>query len=430
MDICKNCGALIPEGAKFCPECGTVNDLANMAQSGQIKQEGYIPHSWMEDNGSAGNTGSYNTDAQSGNYNTGTQPGGSYQSSYTPPVTPPPGNTGKGGKKKNPAIFVFGFLGLLLVVLVAVLIGGSGSKSKADPNLGLYECVSREALGIDIGGGDDWVELKSGGKLTIYMTDEEYDGKWTLDGEDIEITQAGDTFSGTLEDGVLVIDFNDLICTYLKDGAEVPDDIGSNSAAPAPAPQAPAEAPAPAIEETVDYGWWEGDWYGWWIMNNATGDYTDLEDSCWDCCATISAESDGTGYIQIWDTDNDPDKCFALSDLEFVTGSGTMGCLVSVDGMMYDDTISYYEWYVDPVGSYTAEYENMIAFEGTYVNPEDSSSTFEYFIFMRPWGTDWEDVRSDPDNPNMPYTDMMPLLYDSWYAQHRYGQMPEYFDLE
>jgi len=263
-------------------------------------------------------------------------------------------------------------------------------------------------MGVDIGGGTDWVELKSGDRITVCMEDEEYNGKWTLDGEEITITQAGDTFMGTLSDGVLVVDFSDLICTYVMDGVVVNE---------------------PAVEElSIDYGWWEGDWYGWWIMNNTAGEYVDLEDNCWDACARIELDSNGVGTIHLWDTDDEPGKYFSISDIEIVSGSGDMGCMVSIEGDIYDYQIGYSDWYVDPVASYTSCYDNFIAIEGYYESPSNSSDHFEYFIFLRPWGTEWEDVRNDMENPDMPYTDMMPVGYDDWYMSNIYGPMPDSFN--
>ena len=51
-----------------------------------------------------------------------------------------------------------------------------------------------------------------------------------------------------------------------------------------------------------------------------------------------------------------------------------------------------------------------------------------YLVFLRPWGMSWEDVRSDACE-DMPYSEMMPRLYDEWYVPHMNGAMPEYFDL-
>lgn len=404
MDICKNCGAIIQDGVKFCPSCGTKNDLADFSSAGmQIKQEGYIPKSWIED------TGASNANANPGvNYQgAADRYSGTYQNSYTPPVSPDPP---QGGKKKKPAIFVFGFIAALVILLVCILAFG-GSEDSSDPNLGRYECISCMAMDIELGGEGDWLELKSGGKVTVCLDGEEYNGKWTLEGNKITITQSGDTFEGTLSNGIAVLDFNDLICTYAKDGAKLP------------------EASAPAVEEIgVDLQWWQGDWYGWWIMNNTTGEYTDLEDSCWDTCAVIDLDSTGEGSIELWDTDNEPGLYFAICDIEIVDGDSELGKLISVDGSMYDGDIEYYDWSFDPATSYVSEYDHMLCIEGKYYDPDNSANSFEYFIFLRPWGTYWEDVRNDPENPNMPYTDMMPVHYDDWYMEHVNGAMPASFN--
>lgn len=393
MAFCRNCGSALPENVKFCPGCGSAVEAAPAGD--QIRQEAYIPHSWMEDGGStANNTPNTYT---GGGYQTGGT--GSYQSSYTPPVDP-----GKKKKKFNPAILVFGALFVVLIILIVTLVGG-GSSGNDDPNLGRYECVSRVAYGTDLGPGEDWVEIKSAGRITVYMTDDEYNGKYTIDGDKITITQAGDTFEGTVADGVLIVDFNELICTYVMDGVE-----------------------PPVVTPTINYQWWEGDWYGWWIMNNTAGEYSDLEDMCWDTCARIELDGNGVGTMDLWDVDNEPGKYFALVDVEIVEGASDVGSLITTGGGMYERDIAYGEWVSDPATGLSTYYENFVVIEGYYADPSDSSSHFDYYIILRPWGTDWEDVRNDAENPNMPYTDMMPPEYDSWYLEHVNGAMPDSFN--
>ena len=63
-----------------------------------------------------------------------------------------------------------------------------------------------------------------------------------------------------------------------------------------------------------------------------------------------------------------------------------------------------------------------------YYEDGNSSNWIHYYVFLRPWGMSWEDVRSDSCE-DMPYTEMMPRLYDDWYVPHMNGAMPEYFDL-
>lgn len=36
-------------------------------------------------------------------------------------------------------------------------------------------------------------------------------------------------------------------------------------------------------------------------------------------------------------------------------------------------------------------------------------------MYLRPWGTEWEDVRNG-DTSGCIYGDMMPVRYDDWYA--------------
>ena len=63
-----------------------------------------------------------------------------------------------------------------------------------------------------------------------------------------------------------------------------------------------------------------------------------------------------------------------------------------------------------------------------YYEDDNSSNWIHYFVFLRPWGMSWEDVRSDSCY-DMPYDNMMPLGYDSWYVPHMNDAMPSYIDL-
>ena len=103
------------------------------------------------------------------------------------------------------------------------------------------------------------------------------------------------------------------------------------------------------------YAWWSGDWYGWWVIRNGGGQFEDWVDSWWDACATIEVYDDSTGFIFLWDDSNEAGEGFCYAD----------------------------DW-------------------------------FDYYIILRPWGTEWEDIRN-ADTTNLPYDDMMPLSYDSWY---------------
>ena len=42
--------------------------------------------------------------------------------------------------------------------------------------------------------------------------------------------------------------------------------------------------------------WWNGDWYGWWIMTGCWGYYEDMEGKWWDVCGTIDIGEDYMGH--------------------------------------------------------------------------------------------------------------------------------------
>lgn len=72
------------------------------------------------------------------------------------------------------------------------------------------------------------------------------------------------------------------------------------------------------------------------------------------------------------------------------------------------------EWWIDPTFSSVSRFDHMIEIEGWYEDPANPDNGFYYCIYLRPWGTDWEDVRMG-DTSGCIYGDMMPLYYDDWY---------------
>jgi hypothetical protein len=71
-------------------------------------------------------------------------------------------------------------------------------------------------------------------------------------------------------------------------------------------------------------------------------------------------------------------------------------------------------WRIDPENSTVSHFEHMIEITGQYVSPENADDHFDYYIYLRPWGTLWDDVR-DGDTSNCLYNDMVPLYHDNWY---------------
>lgn len=67
----------------------------------------------------------------------------------------------------------------------------------------------------------------------------------------------------------------------------------------------------------------------------------------------------------------------------------------------------------DPGVSEVHTFDHMICISG---RAEDENGGWVRFrLYLRPWGTDWEDVRTG-DTSGCLYRNMLPPDYDSWYA--------------
>lgn len=157
--FCGNCGIKLDEDARFCPACGAPQ-----------------------------------------------QPVQPQQPAYTAPP-----RKKKGGKLALILIPV----ALILVAAVVCLVLFTGG-DKTDPNLGKYDAVSCVVSGMELGTDEEWIELKAHGRASLALLGDTYSCRWSLEGEDFTLTQHGDTFTGTLEDGILVLDLDGMLYTYVQ----------------------------------------------------------------------------------------------------------------------------------------------------------------------------------------------------------------------
>jgi len=304
MKFCTNCGAQLADGTKFCTECGQrIEQAEPAAQASKSEAPAAVHvygqpvnHSFSEPVIPEAEQGVVHTygapvshnfappvqadSALSGSYGVASavpeqpeparppepvaapapvpaQPAAE-TAAYTPPVAVEEKKTKEPRQKKQKSGKKKSRLGLIIGIVVAVailftLFGGGGDSD--DPNLGVYNGVSCSYGGFELSAEGEWIELKSGGKLKMNLMGEEYSGKWELDGEDLTVTQAGDTYYGTLSNGTLVLDLSGMIYTYEKEATEAP--------ATPEETKTPEEttAPAPAASEV-----------GYWTLKYCEGD--------------------------------------------------------------------------------------------------------------------------------------------------------------
>ena len=177
------------------------------------------------------------------------------------------------------------------------------------------------------------------------------------------------------------------------------------------------EAPAPVQTDSF----WDGQWYGWWCIQDGTGAYEKFNSIAWDAYAEIEDYADGTGYITLWDTETTKDAPLVRGYVNFDEDNvlTTEYCTFYDSGSWLPDVVDvvpmdFYDWSVDPANSSVSQFDHMVEISGYYADPENAENTMFYYIYLRPWGMHWEDVRGG-DTSGCLYSDMMPVLYDDWY---------------
>ena len=281
--------------------------------------------------------------------------------------------------------------------------------------VGMYNGVYVEADGRvypmeDYFNGENYLELKPRGKALMMTGTTEHELTWEENEGEITFTESGDSFYGYINNGVISMDFMGwgMNLTFAIDGAQLPETTVED-------PVAYAEA----INAVRPY--WNGDWYGWWYISQATGAYVDEQMQIRDCAARIELDDTARGPIRIWDMEHPYNTPLAdgILRVDPETGMEGVGIAMSGQGTFMGQPVESGDWLIDPS---TAAYENLLEIYGYY---KDDKGDFFYTLYLRPWGQGWEDVLEAADPTKAPAE--LPLYYSLYLEALKTDTSPEDF---
>lgn len=417
MAFCKYCGNPLTEDAKFCPNCGAPreNNLLTGQPRTQLEyqqQQELYRQIYLR---------------QQTQLRPMTQAGNDPRTAPVPPTGSASQASPKGKQKIAKSTILTVILCVVTLSLIAALIVWLALGGINRDALGVYRAVECKLDGVSVDCEGDWVELKAWSRATVHVLDDDFTCKWERNGSRIILSQYDSRYYGSVRSGVLALSLGRYEYVFCRsDGNYQPETLPDTDDPNRFIPIGPTLPQEESIPEQLQ--WWDGDWYGWWILNDGTGRFADVSGNRWDVCAAIRVHADSTGSFRAWDSDNAPGEALWDVEVSFLQGTAPQGRMASQGGSFMNMPLASSDLLVDPDNSSVRVFENMLCICGTYQDPEDSATTFRFHLFLRPWGMEWEDVKT-ADSAGLPYEDMMPPGYDSWYLPRiQAGQsMPESF---
>ena len=134
-------------------------------------------------------------------------------------------------------------LPLVLALLLALTSCGQQPKEEAGelpvPVEGLYTCYSLSLQGLELETQRRWLRLREGGEGTLYLSELQEFGRWTLEGDAFLWTpeNEGPEAAGTWTEGVLTLTIGEMTGIFVREGVVYPP---------------PAESPEPPGEDEAD----------------------------------------------------------------------------------------------------------------------------------------------------------------------------------
>ncbi len=302
-------------------------------------------------------------------------------------------------------------IALFLTLILLCSLWGCGQSEYVGIYHGIYVQADGRAYPMeDYFNGDNYLELRTRGKAVMMTGTTEHELTWKVDDGEILFQEDGDPFYGSINNGIIVLDYMGwgMEMTFAMEGAQIPETTVKD-------PVAYEEA----VASVKPY--WQGDWYGWWYISQASGEYVNEQMQIRDCAARIELDDSARGPIRIWDMEHPYDAPLAEGILRVdpMVGMENVGIAMSGQGTFMGQPVESGDWLIDPS---TAAYENLLEIYGYY---KDDKGDFFYTLYLRPWGQGWEDVLEAADPTKAPAE--LPVYYSLYLEALKTDTSPEDF---
>ena len=253
--------------------------------------------------------------------------------------------------------------------LLLLVLGGCGT---LEPELGHYRCLEVLERGIPMETPESTLLLDQGGLARFEADGEGGTASWRCEKGSFTLNVDGQTLTGSWEDGIIRLSTEDEITmVFVREDREE----GYRE-------QLEREREALAAWQES----WNGDWYGWWRIDNSGGE---LADTWYDLCARLTPQSDGSVYLRLWDEDQSAAKPMCEATLR-QNGDGSAA---AAEGYFWLQPLGDSDWTL-------RQEDGRITLAGHH---EAGGECFDYSLCLRAWGEKWDD-------PNE-----RPYYYESWY---------------
>ena len=256
----------------------------------------------------------------------------------------------------------------LALILALLLLLCLPACSRDEQLAGRWRCVGAEVRGLsleseDLGDDPALLFLEPDGRGSISSSGREGALSWTRSGDAIDMEIGGRTYTASLRGDEIVLSLDDGVTLRFR------------------REDAPDPEPTPTVQERA--------WYGWWRVESSRGK---MPESWYDCCAALEQDRDGP-VLLIWDEDSSRREPLSRIWLEPDTDRDLRNAR-SLRGWFLLQELGEGDWTVDLDAP-------QLVFSGHY---ERGSESFDYSIYLRPWGDRWEDS-----------TEHLPFHWRDWY---------------
>lgn len=296
----------------------------------------------------------------------------------------------------------------LCFILIFSLLFLSSCAFSDDELVGTYTCARLELDGeqfhvLDVYPNGCVLQLSHWGQAWLSVNGDRFYGRWELEENDFILDINSELSTGSLENGIckLRLSGNEMEHVFLREGASLPENVATVQ---------------PITEQQV---FWNGDWYGYWTIENASGNWQDQSGQSFDCFARFEIDSNGLGKMTFWDEMQDSFHPVAVAQIAVIPDDNSdCGSLQITGGDFLDSKLTQGQWDVKTDGF---DADSVFYLQNAVYTGTDAS--FEYSIILRPWGRTWEDIEAT-------HPDILPYFYYDWYlpALASGERMPDSFE--